>query len=214
MERAASYYEEYIKNDINLVIKLDTSSTLGSGTLAQGGLSWYPGHVDFNADWTMSKITFDGNQNWYSGMGESFSGYDLFSVTLHEMGHAMGFLEGFELWDPLVSVDASGNKYFNGKNAMDVYGGPVPIDSVLYGGHWLDGTKSTLPGTGISQMAVYNPLISPGERRYLTDLDLAGLADVGWSVSASPVPEPGTLYLLLSGLGIVGLAARRRRRSF
>jgi len=42
-------------------------------------------------------------------------------------------------------------------------------------------------------------------------LDLAGLQDIGWGVST--IPEPETLYMLLSGLAIVGLRARRHRRA-
>lgn len=33
-----------------------------------------------------------------------------------------------------------------------------------------------------------------------------------WGVAVTPVPEPGTYAMLLAGLGLVGLLARRRRR--
>ena len=49
-----------------------------------------------------------------------------------------------------------------------------------------------------------DPSIFDGTRKYFTELDYAGLDDIGWTV----IPEPGTTILLISGLG---LAAVRRR---
>lgn len=34
-----------------------------------------------------------------------------------------------------------------------------------------------------------------------------------WTLAAAPIPEPGSLALMLAGLGLVGTAARRRNRA-
>ncbi len=47
----------------------------------------------------------------------------------------------------------------------------------------------------------------------LDSLDHSGASDLGtgtWSLTAAPIPEPGSFALVLAGLGLVGVAARRR----
>ncbi|MCB1103839.1 MAG: PEP-CTERM sorting domain-containing protein, partial [Cephaloticoccus sp.] len=57
------------------------------------------------------------------------------------------------------------------------------------------------------QETAMDPDIAANQRKYLTELDLAGLQDIGYTA----VPEPATLALL-AGAGALGLAVRRRRR--
>jgi len=155
---------------------------------------------------------FDGESlPWYSGTDESFSGVDLYTITLHELGHVLG-IGTIDTWWNNVSGD-----YFYGKNAVASYGGPVPLYMEDGGSHWFPaeglngGVESTLLGTEIRQASAYGPFYAAeGTRWHLTYLDLAGLQDIGW---ATVVPEPATIYMLLSGLGIVGLGVHRRRRA-
>lgn len=57
-----------------------------------------------------------------------------------------------------------------------------------------------------------NPAIAPGvEKREWTSLDAAILQDIGWQfASATSVPEPGSMLLVLMSAG--GFAYRRRNR--
>jgi len=208
IERAGSVYENYITDDLDLVVTLMT--TTDKGALAWGRSSFVI-VTDKDGKVTTvpysSKVTFSEDWDWYSGTDESFLGFDVFSVAIHELGHVFG-IGASSAWINQVS-----GGYFYGENAVDIYGEPVPL--ALYDSHyihWGVGVESTLPGTETWQLPSYGPYATYGERIYLTDLDLAGLKDIGWDVSTvSSIPEPGTLYMLLSGLGIVGAVARRQR---
>lgn len=51
----------------------------------------------------------------------------------------------------------------------------------------------------------------PGEDFWLGSYADAGIRDLRLSISVAPVPEPGTYAMLLAGLGLLGMARRRRR---
>ncbi|MDR2208312.1 MAG: matrixin family metalloprotease [Azoarcus sp.] len=197
MERAALLYESYILDDLNVVVTMSSRYEQDRNYLAEAGPTAY--YANFQNDWS-GTMTFNESYEWYSGTADSFNGYDFFSVTLHELGHILG-IGTVNTWDALLTGD-----YFNGTYASGVYGGPVPLADYA---HWLPDAISTLPGTDTWQEPLLNPYASYGTRMYLTALDLAGLRDIGWDIPV--VPEPETLYMLLSGLGIVGLVARRQR---
>ena len=128
---------------------------------------------------------------------------DLYSVILHEIGHVLG-VGTADSWDNLIN----GSDEFTGAVSVAEYGGNVPLQSTH--GHWAAGTTSTVFLTSTSQEAAMDPNITVGTRKVFTDLDMAGLDDIGWDVN----PEPSTF--VLTGLGILGAAAirrfRRRRR--
>ena len=144
---------------------------------------------------------------------------DAFSVFLHEFGHAFGFngwrngltgaLPGDYLstFDDLVDEDAvagGAGLYFGGTRAVGVYGAPVPLTQGLYGhfGNWGPGPGSQLAPDLMNGLAFVR-----GARYDISALDLAVLRDLGLPVlaaAAAAVPEPGTLLLALSALGLLG----------
>ena len=147
-------------------------------------------------------ITFNTATNWYFDPDVSTDAdvvnNDFYSVALHELGHLLG-LGTADSWDNLVS-----GTDFTGVASNSVFGGDVPLDAGL--GHWENGTLSLVDG--VSQETAMDPSILVGSRKVFTDLDVAGLKDVGWEVSA--VPVPAAVWLFGSGLlGLVGVARRR-----
>lgn len=193
------------------------ASSLGGNTLGIGGNGYNAtGTSDFidllktrgqveptseNFTPTTGQIVFDSDTNWYLDNDvttvEAFSGYDFYSVVVHELGHVLG-VGTSDAW----FADISGSN-FVGANAVATYGGPVPLaDS----GHVDTSILSSFMGA--LQEPSLTPSIASGQRKYLTDLDWALLADVGWQVTA--VPEAQTWAMMLAGLGLLGWRMRRR----
>ena len=188
-------------------------STLGvggaGGFSASGSGTWfddirYRVNGTFNTGWGGS-LSFDTATNWYFdddiNTTESFAvQFDFFSVALHEIVHALGFGTTTS-WTSLVNAGT-----FTGAYASAVAGENPTLASG--NGHWAIGTMSTIVGTETAQETAMDPDIAANQRKYLTELDLAGLQDIGYTA----VPEPATLALL-AGAGALGLAVRRRRRA-
>jgi Matrixin len=166
------------------------------------------GEPDGFATWGGAiSIDTDAENNWHfdyltpPAVGE----VDLFSVVLHELGHALG-LGNSSQWSALVTGSGS-SATFNGAAATAEHGSNVPMAfntvdgvDVADNGHWRKGTMSTVFGTTAAQEALMAPSISKGTRRLLTSLDAAGLTDIGWSVIEPG--EPGDY----NGNGIVDSA--------
>ncbi len=128
---------------------------------------------------------------------------DLYSVALHEILHVIG-LGTSQTWDEL----ASGSQWL-GSEAAAIAGSSSIIDSS--GSHVQSGLMSARVRDGMPQESVISPTITPGVRKELTELDLAFLTDVGYSV-ANPVPEPSSAaFLLAPALAVLGM--RRRQPS-
>lgn len=127
---------------------------------------------------------------------------DFYSVALHELMHGIGF-GGSTAWETLVN-----GTDWEGANVINLLGSGTDVLDPD-GNHVAPGIFS-LTAFGDLQESVMTASYTTGTRRVLTELDLAFLADIGWSVAA--IPEPSTVGLLLAAFMTVSLARRKTNR--
>ncbi|MDB6078513.1 MAG: Calx-beta protein [Akkermansiaceae bacterium] len=144
-------------------------------------------------------ITFDPSYTWsFSTSGPVDGTTPFVSIALHEFGHLFG-IGTADSWDAKIS-----GSNFTGAAAVASYGGPVPLQSG--GSHWRDDAACVLPDGynpsnplnvlskaygsfgalhGFAQIALMDPSsCSAGPfMKVMTDLDLAGLRDIGWQLA-------------------------------
>ena len=195
-----------------------TSGSLGGNAYSVGftstlGNLWFDSDTDNDGDFdTPSELSdfwhFDANSSVPNNR------IDFYSVALHEMLHAIG-IGTADSWDDLVSdfIDADTSRDWLGPNAIALAGsgsGLIEPDAA----HIEIGTTSLRLSDGESQEVVMDPNISFGQRKELTQLDVAFLQDIGWAnansdLQTNAIPEPATASLL--GLTMLVFATRRRR---
>lgn len=177
---------------------VDNAVSRGQGDGTQASVEGV-GAFDF-ATWG-GAISFNTQSNWYFddniSTDESFSGFDFFSVALHEIGHLLGFGIA-DSWNNQIIAGT-----FTGSESAASFGGAVALNGGL--DHWAEGTSSG------GQETSFDPTISNGVRKRLTDLDLAALSDIGWQVGVTPVPVPGAIWLF--GSALLGLLKMSRGRN-
>lgn len=144
------------------------------GARSQNG-ALLPAPTDFGP-WGGS-IAFDSAVSWHidpdiTGLGPGE--IDFFSVAVHELGHLLGISNGNGSWTGWI-VEAE----FEGPTSLAEYDGlgSVPLDGD--NGHWAEGVTD-----GGLEVAM-DPLLDSGERKLFTELDFAGLVDLGWAVLPS-----------------------------
>ena len=102
----------------------------------------------------------------------------------------------------LVSEDV----FFTGTNASLAYGGPVPIYAPST---FAAGSSIGHLDNGITSVMNYS--VAPGTtQRTYEAVDLGILADIGWNLQSSTVPEP-TSALAMAILGIIAFSGKRSR---
>jgi hypothetical protein len=93
----------------------------------------------------------------------------------------------------MVQLSLVSGATFVGQTAKAQYGTqfpgnpPTPVPLSPDHGHWLDGTTSKSYGTNTSQETCMDPSLTQGTRKKFTLLDVAALADIGWSTAVAPV---------------------------
>lgn len=134
-----------------------------------GALAAGTAQTDF-APLTVS-IAFDPRTNWFfssttSGLGSTQS--DFLSVALHELSHSIGFGTA-NSWKHWISGSS-----FTGPTSARVQGSNIPLSPDL--AHWAEGTSYG------GQETEMDPSLTNGTRKLETDLDFAGLGDLGWQI--------------------------------
>ena len=123
---------------------------------------------------------------------------DMYSVALHEILHSIGFGTA-ATWTGLHT-----GATWNGANATALNGG-TPVGLSADQSHIIDSFSSTRISDGGTQETVMDPSITVGTRKFLTQMDLAFLRDIGYAT----IPEPSAAFLFLAGC--MGLLSRRVR---
>lgn len=137
-------------------------------------------------------------------LGDAVGRHDLFTVALHEIGHALGM--------------SSANTVFQTENTDGKVDITAPHQCAGCALYTISGSHLNIP------TAVLYPSIARNQRKLLTAADILANAQLsaftsvdlapspGLSVSGgSSVPEPGTPWLFATGLPLLGLRIRAGR---
>lgn len=203
----------------NTILIFLGSQDLGGSQLGYGGhggyssfgsTNWnnnvaYRGNTDAQAGTAFSlwggAISFNNTATWNLTLAPPTAGQnDFYSVAIHEIGHVLGFGSS-TIWDDQISGTT-----FTGAASTTENGGVNPQLSPGLD-HWASSINSPTVNGAVSQQTAFSPSITTGTRKDLTQLDLAGLQDLGWQV----IPEPSALTLI--GLGILVITYRKRTRN-
>ncbi len=126
-------------------------------------------------------IAFNPSVNWSFGGTGADPGpgqYDFLTVALQELCNILG-IGTCPAWS--TSVNTAANT-FVGTHAEAVTGAPVMLT---------DGDEAWAPGLSIyGQEPLMDDVVTPGERKQMTALDWAAVADIGWNVDQLAVISP------------------------
>lgn len=188
-----------------------------TGSVLLGGTS---ASYDLNIGITAGHLWFDSDTNndqipdtdailagfWHSDhtVDVASAEFDIYTVGLHEILHTIGFANS----NVAFSSNVTGGNDWTGSRVVAILGGGdnnalEPTST----SHLNLNTSSFVFGTDIVQDPVMEPTLSSGTRRFITNLDAAILADMGFLV-----PEVSGTLVLLPLLGSTACWHRRRIR--
>jgi len=148
------------------------------------------------------------NDDWWGYVGDLFR-YSSDPTGVGPGGPQLDWAAGSPAY---FSIDGGATAFQGGSFSTGTYNGDGWQAS-----HWQQ------PGTCTGFLGIMNPYICNGFNDEITALDLAFFDAIGWNLSVDvlenpnyrfstqQIPEPGTWPLLAAALGMLGLAARRRR---
>jgi hypothetical protein len=168
------------------------------------------GGVAFSFDQGLhtGSVAFNDAANWHFDHTTAVTAgtSDFYSVALHELLHTVGFGVSAS-WQSLVS----GTDYL-GVEGIAANGGSGTGLVAGAGDHLAANISSPRITDGVLQEVIMDPDLTLGTRKYLTELDLAVMRDLGLKTFATTaVPEPSAFAFLL--LGGVAFCGRRRKRA-
>lgn len=122
-------------------------------------------------------------------------------------GFAANGIDGVR-FDRLVVVRPDGTGFVPGAGAL-------AIGSVTLSGNTITATVSgsLLPSTGFANKLDYTWNLWPRDGAFTGFRAISDFAPDNANFTATPVPEPATLALMLGGLGLVSVVARRRLKA-
>ena len=177
-----------VMGSINGSIPLGAAA--GNCSLQYGALVgnlWFDNDSDNNGAADSSAVL---NNYWHFDLATPVATgkNDFYSVALHEMTHALGFGTS-DTWDALRNGDN-----WLGPEAVALNGN-TGVNLLTGGSHIASSKMSPRLSDGVMQEVVMDPSLTIGTRKYLTQLDVAFLHDLGYA----PLPEPDSAALLVTG---------------
>jgi hypothetical protein len=109
--------------------------------------------------------------------------FDFYTVAVHELAHLFGFGTS-----SAFSTNVTTGK-FRGAAVTELYGGPAPMHADNL--HWAATVGSPPYPLESRPKPSLGPSLAPGERKLLTPLDYAALADIGWQAPPELLRLPG-----------------------
>ncbi|HAN31474.1 MAG TPA: hypothetical protein DCQ06_07740, partial [Myxococcales bacterium] len=97
---------------------------------------------------------------------------DFLSTARHEIGHCLGLLNAAIAKSQVQTIEDA--PYFTGKHAVEVFGGPVPLEADarhIKNGLMSGGTEARM-----------DPSTKKGTRKWPTPVDIAILKDIGYEI--------------------------------